>query len=902
MKLLKKAVAEYSSVPSIDSLISTKFEIPPLRAKLLPRKQLLQRLGKAPESRMILMSGMAASGKTSLVAQWLKEYGAIAAWYSLDQDDNDPDLFLRYLLSAIGSLDSNLNTFVQKWVHSRTNLNFDNIMPVLIRRLSRLQEDRYLILDDYHHVVDSAVHDIISNFINHLPKRFHLIILTRYSLPFAVSKLRMRGHLMEISAEDMKLTQSEARHFFRDIMPCSLTDRQIEDIHKKTEGWIGGLQLFGLSRRKNANLSKPALDEQAINRQTADYLIDEVLNAQDAEIRSFLLTTCFLDRFNVDICQELFPNGNAGEILDYLDRNNLFLVRLDQNGMWYRYHHLFSDALRSRSLTAFPKRVTEIHRQAADWFSKNGYVEDALRHAFAIGDLEFTATILEKHMDTFFKCDPLSAKRWLDRLPQEIHAQRPFLRLFECKLCLDAHQIESAQAILEDLEKRRDFLLADYTDIQRSAFHNAFITQRALLMYTRNPLQPDLDHIEEYVKLSRENPAFAVVIKTLLSASYFYQGEMNQAFDTLKEVSESISPEESPFTRVMWFKFLSSLELCRGHMKQAEAILMDGLRYLEHIGLSDTPLRYLLDMQWATIFYYRSDLVRAEKLAGESMAYAEAVGHRDVVLEGCGLMFQINLATGNTEGASGYLQKMRQLVPPDSVWTPYANALWVILAVRTGDEDTIRQWAIQRQISLDEPLTIFFILECFIHAFFLVISGRGQEALTLLEKVKMRSVQQGLEQSAFAANIHIAATHAVIGELEEAKAILEQALVFAAKEGYVRIFVEFAPFLTPVLNELAKEPPEEISPSFFSTVLEACGITRKAATDSGNGYHKLTRRETEILTLVAQGYKNEQIAEKTFVSLDTVKSHVKHIFEKLGAETRVQAIRRAEELKIYQSK
>ena len=900
MKMLRKAVAEYSSVNLNYPIIDTKLDIPPLRTRLLPRKQLLQRMGTMQESRLILISGMAASGKTSLVAQWLKESGATAAWYSLDQNDNDPDLFLRYLLAAIGSLDSILNTFVQKWVQSRTALNFDNIMPVLIRRLSRLQEDRYLILDDYHHVVDSAIHEILSNLINHLPKRFHFVILTRYSLPFPLSKLRMQGRLLEIAAEDMKLTQSEARHFFRDIMPCSLTDRQIEDIHKKTEGWIGGLQLFGLSRKKGGNHSTPAFDEHSIDRSTTDYLIDEVLNAQDAEVRRFLMTTCFLDRFNVDICRELFPNRNAGEIMDYLDRNNLFLVRLDQNGIWYRYHHLFSDALRKRSLSTSPDRVPGIHRQSADWFSKNGYVEDALRHAVATGDLAFAADILEDHLNEFYKSgDLLSGKRWLDRLPQEIRARRPFLLILESQLYLDSQQLESSQAILKDLDKRKDFLLADYTDTQRLAFSHELHLQKVMFLFTQNPLQVDPEHFKENtLQISSRDPSYAVLTKTFLAVSYFLQGEMPLAINTLMEVSGKISPEERPFARVMWFRFLSSFEMLRGHLMHAEAILMDGTRYLEKIGISHAPLRFQLDIARALIFYYQNDLVKAEKLAGEALAYAEAIDNRDTILSCSELMTVINLSTGNLEGASVYLQKMQQSALPGSFWLRYNKTLSVILAIMKGGEKVLMDWARQRQLSLDEPFTFFFIMECSLYSGFLFLSGRVPEAFTMLEDIRMRSVQQGLEQWVLYIDIRIAVFHAAIGELKKAKAILEQALVFAAKEGYVRFFVELAPYLAPVLNEFVKKPPEKVSPRFLATVLDACGISKKAATDSGNGYHKLTRRETEILTLVAQGYKNERIAEKTFVSLDTVKSHVKHIFEKLGVETRVQAIRRAEELKI----
>ncbi len=881
-------------------LISTKVDIPPLKERMLRRANLLAKLVKSSGARLVLISGEAASGKTSLACQWIHEEGLDAAWYTLDADDNDPDLFLRYLLTSLAKIDPGLRPVLTPWIKSQKHFSIKEVAPFLIQHYQGVRKDLYIVLDDYHLIVDEAVHEAVSLLLKHLPPHLHLVILTRHDVPFSVSFLRVREQMVEITAREMKLTEQETGLFFTDIVPCNLSDEQREEVFRQTEGWIGGLQLFTLSFKGNGVRSHGKKGVHPYSAWMKDYLIEEVLNAQEEKIRKFLYMTCPLDRFNVEVCKEVTGGDDAGALLDHVYRNNLFLLALDTEGEWYRYHPLLSDAVRRRFQIDSPEAVANVHRKAGLWFSRNGYAEDALRHAFATNDVEFAADMLEDRSLLFLD---LSAQRWLNRLPEAVRMERPILGLFVCNDYLQSMQVSKAEQILNDIERRKDQLFSRYGVAKQSYCEDLLVLEQCLLVYYRNPLTVDVHQLEKkYDALWPRNRNLAALIKIAIAASHVFQGELRKAFDTLQGLSGAFDMSESPYGAIIWFSLLASVEIQRGRLSQAEALLDAASESLEQEGLSYSPLRFLTDLPRAWLCYYRNDLNRASELLANVLSCMQAVDVRAHVLDAGFLSSLIHLANGRFEEAAGVVKKMRLTAPPESEWLRVFDALSLALSLIAGEGEGRMQWLAQKQSLRDASFSLLGCVERTIYADIYRVLGQPEEAAAMLGVLRERCVQEHMLLHMLIVDIKLGAIYWARGERERAKATLEKALVFADKENCLQPFLSEVSLIAPVLQEIANDPPLGLSTAFLQAILAACGIAGDGARQINmrqGRLNRLTDRELEILRFMVQGYKNREIAEKAFVSLDTVKTHLKHIYGKLRVETRVQAMLRTEELKIF---
>ena len=903
MELVKGSVPIQTKACLLPTLIATKLDLPPLKARMLERTDLLTRLRNGGNARLILISGEAASGKTSLAGQWLNEGALTAAWYSLDPDDNNPELFLRYFLTALGKRDAKFEFMIRPWLQSQQSFSIHEITPLIVQHYMDTHEDLFMVLDDYHLIEQDAVHGILSYLLAHLPPRLHLVILTRHSLPFPLSTLRMRGQLLEITAGELRFSQKEAERFLTDIMPCNLSEQQVREIFRQTEGWIGGLQLFGLAFKTNADLTGGQNNVYPIGLWTTDYLINEVIEVQDERTRNFILSTCLLDRFNSDLCREITGCGDAGEILGHLYQNNLFLVALDQ-GEWFRYHHLLSEVVRKQSLDEIPQTVLAIYRRAAQWFAQNGCPEDALRYAFATSDLEFAADMFEGLASALMDQYELSSlQRWMNRIPKSLRRERMGLLLCEASLSLEALQVTKAAAILEDIGNRQKHLLARYDDEGRLICEDFFRILKDLLAFRINPLMADVEERErQYRELSARNPSMALVFKVLTASCYVLQGKPRLGIEILQEVAWDIATSDIPHITMIWFKLMATAEIQRGRLVQAAAVLDKAVAYLERRGLSGSPLRFLVSVERAWIYFFQNKLAEAEKLIGECLPYTEAVNH-DIATEAAFLQATLYSIRGQLDQAEQVLIRIRSAFRYKSAWLPIYDYCLAGIAALKGDQGKLSPWLEDRNFLNSEPSSLFDSVEYELYADLLFYLGRFQEATTMLNALRQWCALRDMGGFVLRIDVRLSAILAIIGEDEQAKVVLEKALSIADKEEYIRPFIDSAQPIAPILKRIAANLDSGISPRFLANILEARGESGNGAGinngKSANGHDKLTGRELEILTLMAHGNKNREIAEKTFVSLDTVKTHIKHIFEKLHVETRVQAIRRAQELNIF---
>lgn len=874
---------------AIDGFISTKLIMPPLKTRMVNRTHLVDRLSRGRTSRLIVVSGVAGSGKTSLVSQWAMRDNLKIAWYSLDESDNEPDLFFRYLLTALKTVDGGSESVEEKWLQSEKRLFGRDVVSYLINELAHASRDIYLVLDDYQFITSKEIHTTLFHFLEHVSGRIHVVMTSRYGIPFSLSHFKVRNELTEISASDMRFTDKETEEFFADVIPVPLTLDEAREVARHTEGWVGGLQLFGLSVNGREGPVNFADTLGRVDQEATDYLVDEVIGVQPGKVRTFLQRTALLDRFNADVCREITGMENAGDILDRIYRNNLFLIPLDAGHTWYRYHHLFSQAVRARAKVTSPDRMSRIYKEAARWFVRNGYLEDAFRNAFASEDMEFAADLLEDCVQLIIeRFEHASGLRWLLRLPREVFLKRTLLRLHECGK-IESFELSDIEAVVKDIEGNQTEAFRRYEGRKKALCMDLFTCFRYVLpYYYRDPAHADIEQLDKaFGMISPESRFLAGYIKILIARSYLLQGNPTPADAALKDGAALFLSCGSPWGRILCFRLAATVARMEGHLHRSEAILREAFAFLEENSLADAPLRFLLYLPMAWVLYHRNDLEKAAEFAGGAEMYGEHVKLARDVIEGNLLLSLIHLSRGEAEVAGRYAREMQRISKElDAPVTSVSPVSWILrLSLRQSDLRVCEEWSAQRSLREEEPFSLRFFDESMARAELFYRKGHYREAAGILERLRGQCTERSMREAVLDIDLLRCATLCGLGDYSSAGAILKKALAYAEEEGYVRPVLDYAPMIRPLLQDTAAVRPGSPRSSFMEQVFSAGAGAggalpgRKRAGRRSMG--ELTAREIEVLGLMAEGYQYKEIAGRTSVSLTTVKTHAKHILGKL---------------------
>ncbi len=886
-------------------LIATKLRMPPARRKMLFREHLIRRLSEEKERRLIFVAGPAGCGKTSLVSQWIKHDLLPAAWYSLDRTDNESDLFFRYLLTTLADVDVALAGPLRSILAVPGLLTGRDLIPFLIEQFGNISGDIYIVLDDYHVIESREIHDALLYLLEHTPPKVHIVVLSRHALPLPVSRFKVRNLLLEVSGSDMRFTEAEATEFLKGVMDLDLSDGEVHRLVDYTEGWAGGLQLFGLSLRSKPVPKGPWNIPAMAMAETADFLIEEVVEAQPDKTKLFLRTTALLERFNADLCREVTGDPDAADILDHLYRNNVFLVPLDEDRVWYRYHHLFSGVIRRSVRTSSPRFYQDVHRRAALWFAAGGYLEDAFRHAFISEDLEFAANLLEEHL--LLSSDRFGyggGARWIAKVPYDILNHRILLKLHDCGQKVEGFRLTEIEKTLAEIQTNPREAFERYSGSKRTACEDLFTyLSHAVPYYYRGPEHADIERLNQACDMiSRENRQFSGYLKMTVAFSYSCQGAPLKAADALREASAIMSSTDSIWGRVVCWRYSAAVEGTQGHLHRAEETLKKAFQTLDVKSVADSPIQFLLHLPMAWVHYYHNELEEAEACAARALHYSERAGIARDIIEGLLLNMLICLAKGDLDGAwesaeKGYVfTKGLDASDIGSIFDGWRARL----SIRRGNLEAAVKWTDRRKLSFAEPFSIHFLSDCMAWAEMLYWQGLYRETADMLERLRRQCSDRNLLMHVLEIDLlHGAALHSQ-GDYRGAREDMERALQFAEPERCLSAFVSYRPVIAPLLLALARIESRRSAP-FFLAVMRACGIgLDDTVTPKGLAepeFAGLTAREMGVLKLMSAGHTNQEIAEKFFVSLHTVKSHVKHIYAKLGVTTRTQAARRFEELK-----
>jgi len=617
-----------------DPLLTTKLYIPPTRPELVPRPRLVEKLNDGLHRKLTLISAPAGFGKTTLVSEWVEQLRLDdskenqnkykIAWFSLDENDKDPARFLTYFISALNrteGIEATIGEGALTMLQSPQPPPTEAILTSLINEIAAIPDRIIIVLDDYHVLESSQVDDALTLLLEHLPPQLHLVIATREDPHLPLSRLRARGQLTELRAADLRFTTSEAAEFLNQVMGRDLSAENIAALEARTEGWIAGLQLAAISLQGHADTSRLIQSFTGSHRLVLDYLIEEVLNQQPLNVQNFLLQTAILNRLTGSLCDAITGQENGQAILEMLDRANLFIVPLDNERRWYRYHHLFADLLRQRLKQTQPEQLQILHRSASEWYEQNGFVDEAIEHALRAENFERAASLIEEHVDALWQRGEHSKlRRWLAGLPGELVFSKPHLCILQAwDLFTSGHQ-DAAERSLQAAEKVLDTNtdLATETSLmehkQLSEYDRMKILGRAaairaFLAFYRGDVQGISQYSHQALEfLPEDDLAWRSTTTVALGDAYSLIGEMEAAYRVRLEALEA-----SKAAGNIYMILISSMKLAvtmrqQGWLERVIEICQRQLLLANESGLSQTVVVGWLLAIWGEVLAEVNDL------------------------------------------------------------------------------------------------------------------------------------------------------------------------------------------------------------------------------------------------------------------------------------------------------
>jgi len=894
------SVAEQANIV----LLRTKLSVPPLQPRLVPSSHLIERLNQGALGNLTLVSAPAGFGKTTLVCQWIAQQEMPVAWYSLDESDSEPSVFYRYLLTALQDLHRSLKAAFDPLLQGHTVVG-QTIIANIINRFSYLNERFYLVLDDFHAIESSSIHHDIQSLLRRCPPQLHLTIITRQDPPFQLSRLRAGQGVTELKMPDLQFSLDDSAYFFHNTMQLDLPLAEIQELHSLTEGWPVGLQVVGLSLLKG-NIPKGLTANDVFqNKYMLDYLFEEVFTNQSRQVQDFLLKTAVLRQLSADLCLHMTEGDYTRDMLDELERKNLFVIPLDSKSQWYRYHPLFAQMLQRRLQSTGSPSIPDLHKRASAWYADHGYLEEAFHHAFSSNDLEFAAGLVEsKFMTLIYSYEWTIARRWLESLPEETLERRFLLLLYHALVVFLQEELSDITATIAELEDSFDAMTDSYSSEKRKHAEDLLLALKLNCIYYREPAEVIAAAERALRTISTRNVMARWLVQSVLSTAHIEQGDLQPAMDVVQsglDVVGRLDPGRGNYVKVHLLNRQARLELLFGHLRAAEELLTDALEYARR---EDPPLRSAMAMfniTFAQVYYGKNQLDRALEHASRCTEYARPVSDIGYLLLGLKLQAFINESFGHHDLAKGIMTEALQIARQtrSSVRIASTELAAVQLAVVQSELDTVARWAAQRRLRVTEPFSRNFEKECLLMVQFEMASGRYQEAADLLFALRPRVSSRHRQTSLLTVDVLTAACLYALDRGEEALNVLASCIEFAGPEGYVRPFVENAEYLVDLLVSLCKSPKGVVR-IHASELLKACRLKLNA--ESGGrpvivgDSEALSQREIEILRLIFIGLTNKEIAGHSFISLNTVKTHIKNIYTKLGVTTREQAILRAREL------
>jgi LuxR family maltose regulon positive regulatory protein len=902
-------------------LLTTKLYIPRPRSDLVHRPRLIEQLNAVSNCKLSLISAPAGFGKSTLLSSWVSqlEHGSQVAWLSLDHSDNDLTRFLIYFIGALQTIDTDFGKGVLDTIKSPGPVNIEVVLTSLLNEINEFPDEIVFILDDYHVIESQKIDQALTFLLDHLASNMRLVIASRIDPSMPLSRLRASGQLCELRANVLRFTPDEVASFLNEIMGFDLSAQDVVALETRTEGWIAGLQMAALNMqglKEDRELLEFINSFTGSNRYIQDYLTDEVLQRQTSEVKDFLLQTSILNRLSGPLCDAVTGQKGGQAILEALEIANMFIVPLDNERQWYRYHHLFADLLAHHLKQTFPDLVPDFHRRASEWYEGKDLPSDAIRHAFAINDIERAADLAELSWPGWSGgFQSITWLGWVKDLPDELVHSRPVLCLAFAWAYLNAGNLEDAEVRLSDVERwlepsvsqpdQSQGPLTEMVVVDQEKFQSlpeSLATARAYHAQAIGDIPGTVKYAQKVLELLPEgNDQWRAAASSLLGLAQYANGELEAAYQAFSDGLVGIPPLD----RITGTFVLADIKMALGQLNVALTTYKQSLKLAKDHGKPMPLGAEDIYIGLSKLYRERGNLDDAAQdlLTGKKLG--EQIDLPDWQHRWCIAQAQLKETLGDLDSALDLLDKAEKCY----VRTPVPNvrpiaAMKARVWVRQGKLAEAQDWMHEHGLAVDDNLSYLREFEHITLAKVLIAQYLTEPAddsicavIELLNRLLKAAEEGGRKGSVIEILIHKALAYEAQGNSFSALASLERALILAEPEGYLRIFVDQGPPMAKILNEAARRGYQE---DYSRKLLAA--FESKIAVDyiqqAQQFIEPLSARELDVLKLVAQGLSNREIGERLFLALDTVKGYNRKIYAKLGVKNRTQAVNKANSLKI----
>lgn len=875
-------------------ILTTKLYIPTSRSQTVSRLHLIDRLNQGLQARLTLVCAPAGFGKTTLISEWLSQCEHPSAWLSLDEQDNAPKRFLTYVIEALQTIAPHIDDDLLKILQSPQPPVIDTLLISLINSLATIPDTFILVLDDYHVLDTKEIDTALTFLLDNLPPQMHIVITTREDPQVPLAKYRARAELTEIRAKDLRFSSEEIHTFLNDIMGLDLPHDSIIALENRTEGWIASLQMAAISLQGQDDKTQFIEAFTGSHRFIMDYLLEEVLNQQPTQLRKFLTQTSILTRLNANLCDAVTETQDSQLVLEQLEQRNLFISPLDNSRQWFRYHHLFADALRARLKRESHEAFSAVHQRSSQWYEENEYIMDALRHAFLAEDEQRASRLLEliwSEMDLSYQ----SARwlKWAKQLSEDIILTRPVMCLGYAWALINEGDFQTGEKYLQHAEK---YIAHDLSDVivhdveQWKSLPASIISARAYIAMAMGQVEQTIHYAKQSLKLSTDPMQTSHrQASALLGFASWATGDLQSADLALEKYLLSMNYLGSAI-----IAYIADLRIQLGRMRDANVIYQDSLKRIDNFPPLGTEELYrgLAEFQLEL-----GNLDDAKKYLDISQSLGEQMAiltweQRFAVTEAWYyvMLGEYNTALERLEFAEmNYLQTAMPDIRPI---TAQKARIWI----QQGQLDRVDQWASQ----LNNPTTNdFHYLEEYEHLTlvrYLIAQYRHNkhideynQAMTLTTQLLSAAKSGSRFRSGIEILILQAKLAAISDDLEYALSILNQALDLAQPQGYVALFITEGNVVKFIL--------QQSDHLYAKSLLSYFPDTSKKIETTGN-LDNLSQREIDVLQQMAEGLTNPEIAERLYISKHTVKVHTRNLYSKLDVNNRTQAVTKARSLGI----
>jgi LuxR family maltose regulon positive regulatory protein len=905
-------------------LLTTKLYIPQPRSNLLSRPSLIQRLndGLRLGHRLTLVSAPPGFGKTTLISDWLRHLGSSppaasgfgTGWLSLDEADNDPLRFWSYVVAALETARPDLGQTALAMLRAPQPPPIENVLTNLINQIAAQPDRILLVLDDYHVIETPDIHQALSFFLDHLPpgsgpggqpQGLHLVIITREDPPLPLPQLRVRGVMTELRANDLRFTAEEAAQFLKQTMGLDLSPAEIAALEHRTEGWVAGLQMAGLSMQDHPNTAGFIEDFAGDDRYVVDYLISEVMERQPTHIREFLLKTGVLNRLSAPLCDAVTGRDDGRASLNHLEGTNLFLISLDNRREWYRYHQLFQDLLRSQLRQEIgAEGVKELQGRCAAWYAENGFTDDAIHYFLAAERYDQAADQIESvAVNLIVRGQLRQARGWLEALPDALIRTRPLLGVCYAWVL----NLMGQAAVVEPYLREAERALPSAPLAGRKDTKGLINTVYAYLARNRGDILSSIEYLRQAVTdLAPDNLLVRSTVNLNLGFNYLLTGQLALADGALRTARTDAEASGAVYVSLITMAVQANTYLAQARLKQARRLFEEAIAagLAQNRGQPYPPAGYAY-AGLGQLLYERNDLEAAEGHLSQAVELGELMADWSMTRRGLLPLAWLRQIQGDDVEAQALWEralKVVQRAKDERVEAQLMMHQARLDLARAGASpadksslDAAGEWARSYRQSQPDPRSYPQALPLMTCAWVELAQGRPGQALDSLKPLAEAAAAGGWVDNMIKILTLQALAYAARGDSESALRALGRALDLAAPEGYVRSFVDWGP---PMHGLLQRAAAAGIAPDYVGPLLAAFpeGTPPPSPAAPQPLIEPLTERELAILRLMAANLSHRQIGQELYLSVNTIKWHSTHIYSKLGVHRRADAIARAREL------